>query len=195
MTRAYYCAASLRTLTRWRIKLALTKSRLWLLTATLTVSAVNQGMVNDALMCCAVPRQAKPSLGGLQNICILLQLKQYIIPYTVSCAPRQGLTADAAAFRASNGRFCFLELLQQFAIDLLCTVDYQPASGGCAVRSKSSTQFEVNAQQLSTSNNACMMLWSEPCLCRACRCSLCAMSERTQLGTCEAGRVPGPHKM
>ena len=67
-----------------------------------------------AVLCCAVlPRQAKPSLCGLQDTRMLLHLKQYINPYTVYCATRP---ADGAAFKAANMCFCCLTLLQQFAV-------------------------------------------------------------------------------
>ena len=149
-----------------------------------------------AVLCCAV-LCAKPSLGGSQNTFMLLPLKLYIarVSYAVSCAPGQGLTADGAAFRAFNARICCLELLQHFAIDLCCTVDLQPPSRECAITVKLRTKFGVNVPQLRTSNYACMMLWPKPFVCCACRCSLCAMSERAQLGACEAGGVPGPNKM
>ena len=69
---------------------------------------------------------------------MLLPLKLYIacVLYAVSFAPGQGLTADGAAFRASNAPVCCLKQLQQFAVDLVCTVDLQPPSRECAVSSK-----------------------------------------------------------
>ena len=144
MTRACYCAASLRISTHWRIKLALIKSRLWLPMATLTVSFGRcEGMFNCAVLCCA-SSQAKPRwlaeyilADATHSSCTL-----HVFHMPSPVHSDKVLTADGAAFRASNARFCCLRLLQQFAVDLFCNVDLQLPSRECAINSEVVRTFQ-----------------------------------------------------
>jgi len=135
-------------------------------------------------------REAKQSLGDLLSTFTLLELKPYIActPYAVSCALRQGLTADRAAFSASNAYFCCLELLQQFAVDLSCKVDLQPPSKECAISSR--VVYTVWSQCSATKHiKLCMHdAVVRARVCRACRCSLCAMSCMQVLTVCDVGK-------